>query len=118
MTLSSGASYGGVLCNVPRRRRAGGGCYLTNFGVYRPNGIGYKNVDLNISKSFKMPWNHGQELTIYGQALNLFDFVNRNYSQWTGGFQNVGGPGPTFSPDAGTVASQGRNFKIGARFTF
>lgn len=116
VTLSSGASYGGVLCGVPTP--AGDRCFLTNYGVYRPNGIGYKNVDLNVSKSFKMPWNHGQELTIYGQALNLFDFVNRNYSQWTGGFQNVGGPGPTFSPDAGTVASQGRNFKIGARFTF
>ena len=61
MTLSSGPSYGGVLCNVPSTpRRAAADAILTNFGVYRPNGIGYKNVDLNISKSFKMPWNHGR----------------------------------------------------------
>lgn len=118
VTLSSGSSYPGVICNVPSTAPGGGGCYLTNFGIYRPHGIGYKNVDLNVSKSFKMPWNQGQELTVYFQALNVFDFVNRNYSQWTGGFQNVGGPGPSFDPDPGSVASQGRNFKAGLRFTF
>lgn len=117
VTLSSGPSYGGVLCNVPL---TGGGtdCFTTNFGIYRPSGIGYKNVDLNVAKTFKMPWSRGQELTVYFQALNVFDFVNRNFSQWTGGFQTVGGPGPSHAHDTGSVASQGRNFKIGARFTF
>ncbi|HEX5182225.1 MAG TPA: hypothetical protein VFW19_03625 [Allosphingosinicella sp.] len=118
VTLSSGPSYGGVLCNVPASAPGGGGCYTTNFGIYRPHGIGYKNVDLNISKTFKMPWDHGHALTVYFEALNVFDFVNRNYSMWGGGFQNVGGPGPTFAPDPGSVASQGRNFKVGARYTF
>ena len=33
-----------------------------------------------------MPWNHDQELTVYFQALNVFDFVNRKYSMWGGGF--------------------------------
>lgn len=117
VTLSSGPSYGGVLCNVPLTT-GGTDCYTTNFGIYRPHGIGYKNVDFNVSKSFKMPWNPGQELTVYFQALNAFDFVNRNYSMWTGGFQTVGGPGPSHKHDPGSVASQGRNFKIGARFTF
>jgi hypothetical protein len=116
--LSSGPSYGGVLCNVPASAPGGGGCYTTNFGIYRPHGIGYKNVDLNITKTFKMPWDHGHELTVYFQALNVFDFVNRNYSMWGGGFQNAGGPGPTFAHDPVGVASQGRNFKIGARYTF
>jgi hypothetical protein len=118
VTLSSGPSYGGVLCNVPATAPGGGGCYLTNFGVYRPGGIGYKNVDLNLSKTFKLPGNGDKQLTVYFEALNVFDFVNRNYSQWTGGFQNVGGPGPSFAPDRGSVASQGRNFKLGARFSF
>ena len=87
--------------------------------VYRPKGlINYKNIGFNISKSFKMPWNRGQELTVYFQALNAFDFVNRNYSLWTGGSQNYGGPGPSRKPDTGSVASQGRNFKVGAKFTF
>lgn len=116
--LSSGPSFGGVLCNVPASAPGGGGCYTTNFGIYRPHGIAYKNVDLNISKTFKMPWDHGHELTVYFQALNVFDFVNRNYSMWGGGFQTVGGPGPTLAPDPVGVASQGRNFKIGARYKF
>ncbi|WP_114228058.1 MULTISPECIES: TonB-dependent receptor [Sphingomonas] len=117
VTLSSGPKYGGVLCNVPV---SGGGtdCYTTNFGIYHPKGIGYKNVDLNVTKSFKAPWNRDQEFTVYFQALNVFDFVNRNYSMWGGGFQNVGGPGPTGAYDPGSVASQGRNFKVGARFKF
>jgi outer membrane receptor for ferrienterochelin and colicin len=117
VTLSSGPSYGGVLCNVPLT--AGGtDCYTTNFGIYRPHGIGYKNVDINVAKSFKMPWNNGHDLTVYFQALNVFDFVNRNYSMWTGGFQAIGGPGPSHAHDPGSVASQGRNFKVGARYTF
>jgi outer membrane receptor for ferrienterochelin and colicin len=117
VTLSSGPSYGGVLCNVPLT--AGGtDCYTTNFGIYRPHGIGYKNVDINVAKSFKMPWNNGHDLTVYFQALNVFDFVNRNYSMWTGGFQAIGGPSPSHAHDPGSVASQGRNFKVGARYTF
>ncbi len=93
-------------------------CFTTNFGIYRPGGIGYKNVDFNLTKTFKMPWNGDQELTVYFQALNAFDFVNRNYSMWTGGFQAIGGPGPSHAHDPGSVASQGRNFKVGAKFTF
>ncbi|MDB5709932.1 MAG: hypothetical protein JWL96_2002 [Sphingomonas bacterium] len=118
VTLSSGPSYGGVVCGAPATTPGNAGCYLTNFGIYRPKGIGYKNVDFNITKTFKMPWDHGHELTVYFQALNVFDFVNRNYSQWSGGFQNVGGPGPSLAPDTGSVASQGRNFKVGARYRF
>ncbi len=118
VTLSSGASYPGVLCNVPATAPGGGGCYLTNFGIYRPHGIGYKNVDLNVSKTFKLPFGGDKDLTVYFEALNVFDFVNRTYSEWTGGFQNVGGPGPSLQPDTGSVASQGRNFKVGAKFTF
>ncbi len=116
VTLSSGPSYHSVLCNVPLAT-GGTDCYLTNFGVFRPHGIGYKNVDFNISKSFKMPWNRGQELTVYFQALNAFDFVNRNYSEWQGGFSNYPAL-PSQKHDVTGVASQGRNFKIGAKFTF
>ncbi len=118
VTLSSGPSYGGVVCGAPATTPGNAGCYLTNFGIYRPKGIGYKNIDFNITKTFKMPWAHGHELTVYFQALNAFDFVNRNYSQWGGGFQNVGGSGPSLAPDTGSVASQGRNFKVGARYRF
>jgi hypothetical protein len=116
VTLSSGPSYGGVLCNVPTT--TGTDCFTTNFGIYRPFGIGYKNVDFNVTKTFKMPWNPEQELTLYLQALNAFDFVNRNYSMWGGGFQAIGGPGPTNLFDRGSVASAGRNFKVGAKFRF
>jgi len=128
VTLSSGPTYGGVVCNVPTSVPGGGGCYTTNFGIYSPGGIGYKNVDFNISKTFKLPWAHGHEFTVYFQALNAFDFVNRNYSMWTGGVANlptvdshgnvVFGNKASGRPDAGSVASQGRNFKIGARYRF
>lgn len=122
VTLSSGPSFGSALCcNVPQSVAGPGGpsAYFTDFGILRPKKfIAYKNIDFNVSKSFKMPWNGGHELTVYFQALNAFDFVNRNYSMWTGGFQSYGGPGPTREPDPTGVASQGRNFKIGARYTF
>ena len=117
-TLSSGPSYGGGLCNVPATAPGGGGCYFTNFGVNRPKGIAYKNVDFNVAKTFKLPWGHGHELNAYLQVLNAFDFVNRNYSMWGGGFQSVGGPGPTLQKDPTGVVSQGRSFKAGARYSF
>jgi len=122
VTLSSGPSFGSVVCcNVPQSVAGPGGpsAYFTDFGVLHPRAFfGYKNVDFNISKSFKMPWNPGHELTVYFQALNAFDFINRNYSMWGGGFQNYGGPGPTRDPDPTGVASQGQSFKVGAKFTF
>jgi len=37
---------------------------------------------------------------------------------WGGGLQTYGGPPPNHRPDLGSVASQGRNFKIGAKFRF
>ena len=118
VTLSSGPSYGGVLCNVPLSN-GGTDCYTTNFGINRPKPtFGYKNVDLNVSKTFKMPWSRDQQLTAYFQALNVFDFVNRNYSMWGGGFGAIGGPAPTHDFDPGSVASQGRSFKAGLRYTF
>jgi hypothetical protein len=120
VTLSSGASYGGAVCNAPTP--GGNICYISDFGINRQYGIGYKNVDFNISKSFKMPWNPGQQLTVYFEALNAFDFVNRQYSMFTGGlqfFNGIGGqPIPKHLPDRGVVVSQGRNFKLGAKFTF
>jgi len=117
-TFSSGPSYAGVLCGVPVNGGAFTDCYTTNFGIHRPHGIGYKNVDFAVSKTFKAPWNPGHEFQVYFQALNAFDFVNRNYSMWTGGVDTVGGPGPSHKHDRTGVASQGRNFKVGARFSF
>ena len=65
-----------------------------------------------------MPWNNGHELSVNLQVLNAFDFVNRNYSRWGGGFETVGGTGPSRKYDPGSVASQGRSFKVGARYSF
>jgi len=116
LTVSSGPYYGGVICGIPAP--SVDGCAETNFGIYKPGGIGYANIDFNFSKTFRMPWAKSQELTIYFQALNAFDMVNRNYSMWGGGFRNVGDSGPSGQYDLGSVASQGRNFKIGARYKF
>ena len=118
VTLASGGSYGGVVCGAPPTTPGNANCYLTNFGIYRPHGIGYKNVDFNFSKSVRMPWNNGHELSVNLQVLNAFDFVNRNYSRWGGGFETVGGTGPSRKYDPGSVASQGRSFKVGARYSF
>jgi len=116
ITLSSGPYYGGVICGIPSP--SVDGCAETNFGIYKPGGIGYANIDFNFSKTFKMPWAKSHELTVYFQALNAFDIVNRNYSMWGGGFRNVGDTGPSGQYDLGSVASQGRNFKVGARYKF
>jgi len=116
ITLSSGPYYGGVICGIPAP--SVDGCAETNFGIYKPGGIGYANIDFNFSKTFKMPWAKSHELTVYFQALNAFDIVNRNYSMWGGGFRNVGDSGPSGRYDLGGVASQGRNFKVGARYKF
>ncbi|WP_066812532.1 TonB-dependent receptor [Sphingomonas asaccharolytica] len=116
ITLSSGPYYGGVICGIPAP--SVDGCAETNFGIYKPGGIGYANIDFNFSKTFKMPWAKSHELTVYFQALNAFDFVNRNYSMWGGGFRNVGDAGPSGRYELGQVASQGRNFKVGARYKF
>jgi len=118
VTLSSGPSYGGVVCGAPNTTPGDAYCYLTNFGIYRPKGIAYRNVDFNIAKTFKMPYGRGHELNVYLQVLNAFDFVNRNYSRWSGGFQTVGGTGPSLRHDTTGVASQGRSFKAGARYSF
>ncbi|HWU73301.1 MAG TPA: carboxypeptidase regulatory-like domain-containing protein, partial [Sphingomonas sp.] len=116
ITLSSGPYYGGVICGIPAP--SVDGCAETNFGIYKPGGIGYANIDFNFSKTFKMPWAKSHELTVYFQALNAFDIVNRNYSMWGGGFRNVGDSGPSGRYELGQVASQGRNFKVGARYKF
>jgi hypothetical protein len=116
ITLSSGPYYGGVICGIPAP--SVDGCAETNFGIYKPGGIGYANIDFNFSKTFKMPWAKSHELTVYFQALNAFDMVNRNYSMWGGGFRNVGDAGASGRYDLGSVASQGRNFKVGARYKF
>jgi outer membrane receptor for ferrienterochelin and colicin len=116
LTVSSGPYYGGVLCGIPAP--AVDGCYTTNFGIYKPGGIGYANIDFNFSKTFKMPWAKSHELTVYIQALNAFDMVNRTYSMWGGGFRNVGDAGASGRYELGQVASQGRNFKVGARYKF
>jgi hypothetical protein len=119
VTLSSGPSYGAVVCNVPvALGPPNTDCFTTNFGIFRPKGIGYKNVDINVAKTFKMPWRGNHELSVYFQALNVFDFVNRNYSMWQGGFQAIGGPSASQAHDTLGVASQGRNFKIGANYKF
>lgn len=118
VTLASGGKYGSVLCDVPASAPGGGGCYPNTFGVFWPKGIGYKNVDFNLSKSFYAPWNRDQQVTIYLQALNAFDFVNRNYSEWQGGFQTYNNQPPSQKRDITGVASQGRNFKAGVRFSF
>ena len=104
VTLSSGSSYGGVLCGVPVTYGYGPtDCFTTNFGIYRPGGIGYKNVDVNVSKTFKTPWGEDKGVTVYFQALNVFDFVNRNYSMWGGGFAPDLNTPPSHAFDPGSV---------------
>src|SRR5207245_5332509 len=44
VTLSAGPSYGGTTCCLPASISGGPGGYYTNFGIYRPRGIGSKNL--------------------------------------------------------------------------
>lgn len=113
LSLSSGPRFGSVLFGTAP---AGACCYANFSGVYSPKPfIGYKNLDLRVAKTFKMPFAHGHELTLDFQAFNVFNWLNRTYSAW--------GAGSASPPAMPTLIENGqagtsRQFQAGIKYKF
>jgi hypothetical protein len=121
LTLSSGPSFGHIQApwnsSIAFPDNSGGGSAIIRGnlgGVYWPKqDIGYKRLDLRVAKTFKMPWNHGHELTADFAVFNVFNWLNRTYPSWDAG----GGDNPprTFN---GQVANDQREFQVGLKYKF
>jgi hypothetical protein len=119
LSLNSGPAFGHL--NVPW---AGGptppvgaccGGPANLAGVYFPHKtIGYKRLDMRVAKTFKMPWNRNNELTVDFQAFNVFNWLNRTYSAWGAG----AGANPPFVDPRGAVANDQRQFQVGIKYKF
>ena len=82
VNLTSGPAFGRVDFYPDRF-----GAVYNAGGVYFPRKlITYKNLDLRVAKTFKLPWGHS--LTADFQVYNVFDSVNRSYSTWGAGCCN------------------------------
>ncbi len=103
VTLASGTPYGRVLDTAPALQ--------FQEGYFWP-GKSFKQVDLRVSKDFKL-WN-GQTVTADAQVYNLFDTWNRAYSQWTGGYDN--GTGAKEIPDPNAQVGPSRSFQVGLTY--
>lgn len=111
LQLNSGPGFGSVIFgNAPD-----GACCKANFGgVYFPKPfIAYKRLDLRIAKTFKMPFDKKQELTVDFQAFNVFNWLNRTYSAWGAG---SGSPAPLI--ENGQVGNDARSFQAGVKYKF
>jgi hypothetical protein len=123
LTLSSGPSFGHIQAPwnssiaFPDNSGPNGPSAIIRGnlgGVYYPkNDIGYKRLDLRVAKTFKMPWDHGHELTADFAVFNVFNWLNRTYPSWDAG----GGDNPprTFN---GQVANDQREFQVGLKYKF
>lgn len=112
LTLSSGPRFGNVDFSRTPPPNCGGCFYYNDAGVFSPEPfIAYKNLDLRLAKTFKMPWG-GHELTIDGEVFNVFDSVNRNYSTWGAG----SGANPPLEENS--TVGYARTFQVGAKYRF
>ena len=109
LTLTSGPSFGHINCaNIP----PDAGCYANLGGVFWPKKtIGYKRLDVRVAKTFKTPWGH--EITADFEAFNVFNWLNRSYSEWTSG----GGSNPPRTENS-QVGNDARQFQVGLRYKF
>ncbi len=78
-----------------------------------PDTWAYRNLDLRLTKNFEV-WG-GSELSVYVDAINVFDF--KNYTAFDGGTGSAANPNPNFRrPNA--VLFPTRQLQIGARYRF
>ena len=78
-----------------------------------PDAWAYRNLDLRLTKNFAMP--RGGELSLYVDAINVFNFDN--FTAYDGGTGSAANPNPRFGmPNA--VLFPTRQFQIGARYRF
>jgi hypothetical protein len=109
LTLTSGPSFGHINCDIPIPPDAG--CYANLGGVFWPKQtIGYKRLDVRVAKTFRF---RGIEVTADFQAFNVFNWLNRNYSEWGAG----GGANPPLTENS-QIANDQRQFQAGLKFKF
>lgn len=110
INLNSGPSFGHIVFSAP----PGACCYANFNGVYWPkDSVAYKRVDLKLSKSFKMPYLHGSELSVYVEGFNVFNSLNRTYSAWGAGSGN----NPSLIEN-GQLANDQREYQAGVKYKF
>lgn len=84
-------------------------------GFIIPDAFAYRNVDLRLTKNFEV-WG-GSRLSLYVDAINVFNF--RNYAGFDGGTGQVdqGNPNPNFG-NPSRVLFPTRTFQLGFRYAF
>jgi outer membrane receptor for ferrienterochelin and colicin len=107
VTLASGAPFGRADCRAPA-------CRLNQSWYYPKGLVNYKQIDLRLSKTFDTF--EGQNVTLDFQVYNVFDWINRTYSQWVAGFSNDT-TSATLQPDKDTTGPA-RTFQLGIKYHF
>ena len=83
------------------------------YGFILPNAFAYRNLDLRLTKNFEVFG--GQELSLFVDAINVFNFDN--YTGFDGGTGSSAIPNPNFgNPSA--VLFPTRTFQVGMRYSF
>lgn len=116
LALSSGPRFGTVQAPWNGGPAApDGACCYGNFGgpLSPKKFIGYKRFDLRVAKTFKMPFGNGHELTFDFQAVNVFNWLNRDYSSWGAG----NGVPPPLTEDR-QIQNDARSFQAGIKYKF
>jgi len=75
----------------------------------------YRNLDLRLTKNFGL-WN-GSELSLFVDAINVFNFTN--YNGYDGGTGSATSPNSNFgNPWPGSIMFPTRTFQVGMRYSF
>ncbi|RZJ45584.1 MAG: TonB-dependent receptor [Brevundimonas sp.] len=113
LTLGSGVPYDvfdGRGANFVYRPN-GGRPQQYNFII--PNSFAYRNLDLRLTKNFEfIP---GQQLSLFVDAINVFNFDN--FAGFNGDTGSVASPNPNFERPS-RVLFPTRTFQIGMRYSF
>ncbi|KQY91739.1 carboxypeptidase regulatory-like domain-containing protein [Brevundimonas sp. Root1423] len=82
------------------------------FNFIIPNSFAYRNLDLRLTKDFEFG---GSELSLYLDAINVFNFDN--FTGFDGGTGSATNPNPNFERPS-RVLFPTRTFQVGMRYSF
>ncbi len=113
LTLGSGTPYDVFDGTGPNfvYRPGAGERIKENFII--PNAFAYRNLDLRLTKKFEVFG--AQQLELYVDAINIFDFYN--FSGYDGGTGSATNPNPNFGRPS-SVLFPTRTFQLGFRYSF